>query len=248
MRCPYRNKVMRRSKTVGKYHDLVFPGESNAYRKARDELLGLEIELRRNLEKVAARRRQLPAGGKLKQDYVFEEGAQELNDTEALYSTKFSQLFENNKNSLVVYSFMFEPDAELPCPMCTSFLDSLNGTAQHARDRINIAVVAKAPIQKVRAFAATRDWVHLRLLSSCKNTYNADYLAENEAWGQMPAINVFSRTGGGIFHSYNTELLYAPSEENQDPRHADLLWPLWCLFDLTPDGRGSEWYPRISYD
>ncbi len=233
---------------MGKFHSLRFPGESEAYRSARDRLLEAEIELRRRLESVAELRRQLPPGGRLKEDYVFEEGSADPQDSESVHETRFSDLFGDDRESLVIYSFMFAPDDELPCPMCTSFLDSLDATAQHARERVSLAVVAKAPIQRITAFAASRGWRHLRLLSSIRNTYNADYLAENDDWGQMPAINVFRQSRDGIFHFYNAELLYSPSDDGQDPRHADLLWPLWNLFDLTPGGRGTDWYPRISYD
>jgi predicted dithiol-disulfide oxidoreductase (DUF899 family) len=28
----------------------------------------------------------------------------------------------------------------------------------------------------------------------------------------------------------------------------DLIWPLWNLLDFTPEGRGTDWYPKLSYD
>ncbi len=149
---------------------------------------------------------------------------------------------------MVIYSFMFAPDDNTPCPACTSILDSFNGISPHVADRVNFAVVAKAPLNKIREWARGRGWKNLRLLSSGNNTYNTDYFAENDEWGQMPAINVFDKTEDGIYHFYNTELLYAPSEEGQHPRHADPFWPLWNLFDITPEGRGTDWFPKYSYD
>lgn len=230
-----------------KLHDKSFPGEPESYRQARDALLAAEMDLRRQMESVAALRRKLPAGGKLKEDYVFEEGARDLSDLETVTQTRFSGLFAPGKNSLIVYSFMYAPDAEYPCPMCTAMLDSLNGSAPHVQDRVNLAVAAKAPIQQIRSWAAKRGWNNLRLLSSGRNTYNADYFAETAAGAQLPAINVFRKTDDGILHFYNAEMLYAPSEPGQNPRHVDLIWPLWNLFDLTPDGRGTDWFPRFSY-
>lgn len=232
---------------MGKFHHLQLPGESEAYRAARDALLAAEIELRRKIEEVAQFRRKLPLGGKLKEDYVFAEGAPDLSDRRSVRQTRFSELFAAGRDSLIVYSFMYPPDAETPCPMCTAILDGLNGNAPHVRDRVNFAVVAKAPIQTVRDWARSRAWNHLRLLSSGQNSYNRDYLAESPQGGQMPAINVFRRTPDGIYHFYNAELFYAPSESGQHPRHADLLWPLWNMFDLTPDGRGTDWYPKFEY-
>jgi len=232
---------------VGKFHEKRFPGESKSYRAARNKLLEAEMKLRKQFEEVAALRRKLPHGGRVKEDYLFEEGAPDLADQGTVKQTKLSELFEAGKNSLIIYSFMFAPDSDKPCPMCTSVLDGLNGSALHVMDRVNLAVVAKAPIQKISDWARGRGWKNLRLLSSGKNTYNRDYFAEGDQWGQMPAINVFQRTKEGIYHFYNAELLYAPSAKGQHPRHADLIWPLWNLFDLTPEGRGTDWYPKFSY-
>ncbi len=233
---------------MGKFHQKPFPGESAAYRQVRDELLAAEIDLRKRIEEVAALRRTLPLGGKLQEDYVFDEGAADLSDQQTVKQTRLSELFEKGKNSLIIYSFMYAPEAENACPMCTSLLDGLNGNAVHAKQRVNFVVVAKAPIQKIRSWAWGRGWKNLRLLSSFKNTYNVDYFAETSEGSQLPALNVFQKTEGSIFHFYNTELLYAPPEKGQNPRHVDLIWPLWNLFDLTPEGRGTNWFPKFSYE
>lgn len=233
---------------MNKLHTNQFPNESDAYREARNELLVAEMALRKQYEEVAKLRRTLPTGGTLKEDYIFDEGVQDLSDQNTVKQTRFSELFSQGKNSLIIYSFMYATDAEKPCPACTSILDSFNGIAPHVRDRVNFVVVAKSPIEKIRAWARGRGWKNLRLLSSANNTYNADYFAEHEEWGQMPAINVFNKTENDIHHFYNTELLYAPSEEGQHPRHADFVWPLWNMFDLTPEGRGTDWGPKYTYE
>lgn len=230
-----------------KYHNKRFPGESEEYRAKRDELLESEIELRRQLEEVGRQRRSLPLGGKLPRDYVFEEGGMDLSDTETVKQTRFSELFQDDKPNLFIYSFMFAPDAEKPCTSCNSILDGLNGQARHIRDRVNFAVVAKAPIKKLRNWARGRGWDDLRLLSSYNNSYNTDYSAEDTKGNQWPAANVFTKTDSGIHHFYNTELLYVPAEEGQDNRHVDMIWPLWNVFDMTPDGRGTDWYPKHEY-
>jgi len=124
----------------------------------------------------------------------------------------------------------------------------LNGTAPHAVQRVNFAVVARSPIERIRGVARERGWQNLRLLSSANNGYNTAYRAEDAAGNQLPALNVFVRRPDGIHHFYNTELLYAPPEPGQDGRHVDLIWPLWNLFDYTPEGRGTDWRPRLAYD
>jgi predicted dithiol-disulfide oxidoreductase (DUF899 family) len=220
-----------------------FPGESTAYRNARDRLLAAEIELRARVEEVAALRRALPPGGAVPQDYVFEEGAAD----ETVRQVKFSELFRIPDASLAVYSFMYGSAMEKACPMCTAMLDSLDRTAPHATQRVNLVVVAKSPIARIRAFARMRGWRNLRLLSSGANTYNRDYHGESADGSQMPFLNVFTRRGGVTRHAYATELLYAPAVAGQNNRHVDSIWPLWNLFDFTPDGRGSDWYPRLEY-
>ena len=230
------------------WHSAVrFPGESSGYRAARDELLEAECELRRKVEQVAELRRKLPLGGELSEDYVFEEGAADPADTAGAASVKLSSLFREGIDSLAIYSFMFGPNMKQACPMCTSFLDSLNGAAPHAGQRLNLAVVAKSPVARILEFARGRGWRNLRLLSSAANTYNRDYHAETDDGGQLPVMNVFVRRKGRIYHSYGTELLYAHPEPGQNERHIDMLWPLWNLLDLTPEGRGQDWYPRLSY-
>jgi predicted dithiol-disulfide oxidoreductase (DUF899 family) len=224
-----------------------FPNESPEYRSAREALLASEIELRRRLEEVAAQRRTLPLGGRVPEDYVFEEGGRDLDDVETRREVRLSELFSEGKDTLILYSYMFGPAMRQPCTSCTSILDGLNGTSLHATQRVNFAVVAKSPIERIRDVARERGWRNLRLLSSAGNSYNSDYRAEAPNGAQLPALNVFMRRGDGIYHFYNTEILYAPSEPGEDGRHVDLIWPLWNLFDLTPEGRGTDWYPRLAY-
>jgi predicted dithiol-disulfide oxidoreductase (DUF899 family) len=240
---------------------IAFPGESPAYRVARDRLLEQEIELRRATEEVAAARRALPPGGPVPEDYVF-EGAGPDN---APIRVSLSELFEPGQNSLVIYNFMFprDPDdtspgpavgktallplEEGPCPSCTALLDQLDGAAEHARQHISFAVVAKTTLPRLLAFAAERRWRRLRVLSSAGNTYNRDYHGETAGGFQRPMLNVFCRDQGGIRHFWGSELLYASMDGDQDPRHVGTLEPLWNLFDLTPEGRPADWYEQLSY-
>lgn len=222
-----------------------FPGESAQYREARDRLLDQEAELRRATEAVAEARRNLPPGGAVAQDYVFQGAGADGQPADV----KLSELFAPGKDSLVIYSMMFPRalDEDLACPSCTQFLDSFDGAVRHATQRINVALVVKADLPRLIAHAGRRGWRWMRLLSSATNTYNRDYHAEADDGSQMPMTNVFRRDGETIRHFWGSELLYAPPEPSQDPRHGDTVEPLWNLFDLTPDGRGTDWYPDFSY-
>jgi len=193
---------------------VTFPGESAEYRAARDQLLKREVELRRAIEAVAVARRELPPGGVAPQDYVFVgpgEGG-ERDDRQSTREVKLSQLFTRGRSTLVVYNFMFGPDKERPCPMCTSTLDGVDGVAEHIDQQVDLVVVAKAPLARILAFAQERGWSRLRLLSSGGNTYNRDYLGEKDDGKQQePMWNVFKKAGDGqIRHFWGSELLYAP--------------------------------------
>ena len=222
-----------------------FPNESMDYRAARNRLLQREIELRRLTEAVAQARRQLPPGGIVAQDYVFQQAGP--NDTPT--DVRLSELFGRGLDTLVIYNFMFPRslDDERPCPSCTAMLDALDGAAQHIRQRVNFAVVAKAPVSHLLAYAHQRGWRELWLLSSASNSYNRDYFGEDAEGAQRPMLNVFQQEGEVIRHFWGSELLDAPTDPGQDPRHVDSIDPLWNLFDFTPEGRGTDWYPELSY-
>jgi len=229
-------------------HSVRFPDETPEYRAARDELLRAEMDLRDQMEAVAAQRRALPLGGKIPEDYVFEEGATDIDEHGTEREVRMSELFRPGMDSLVLYSYMFSPEMKAPCPMCTSILDGLNGSAPHIMQRVNLAVVAQSPIERVRDVARQRGWRNLRLLSSSRNSYNGEYGAENADGSQLPALNVFVRRNDEIHHFYNAELLYAPARPGQDGRHVDIIWPVWNVFDYTLDGRGTTWNPKLSYE
>jgi predicted dithiol-disulfide oxidoreductase (DUF899 family) len=238
---------MTKAKVKDSLHDARFPGESTAYRTARNSLLKAEIELRRQIEAVAAQTRKLPMGGVTPHDYVFEEWNAGTNKARPI---RLSELFEDGKDTLFLYSFMFVPGEKgLPleegCPSCTSIIDAIDGATPHITQKINFAAVAKAPIAQFGAHARSRGWSHARLLSSADNTYNRDYQAEGPG-GQNPIATMFARRNGAIHHTWSSELMMAPMDPGQDMRHVDFMWPLWSVLDRTPGGRG-DWRPELDY-
>lgn len=226
---------------MGMFHDRHFPGESVPYRAARDELLAAEAALREQTEAVASLRRALPPGGAVPDDYRFTQAADDR-------PVRFAELFGADRDTLVIYSYMYGPAASAPCPLCTSMLDSLDGAALHIGQHVSLAVVARAPAARLAEVARQRGWRHLRLLSSAGTTYNADYLAEDAAGNQWPMLNVFRKTAAGIHHTWGSELFYAARAPGQHTRHVDSLWPLWNALDLTPAGRHPTWLPALGYD
>ncbi len=236
---------------------LTYPNESAEYRKARNALLAQEIALRRQTEAVAAQRRALPAGGQIPQDYVFER----IGDNGMPEKVEMSKLFGRHQ-TLILYSFMYGPERDTPCPMCTHLLDSINGAAMHAGQRASLYVVAKSPLARLVAWARGRGWAHLEFLSTAGNSYDADYFGDSS---QVPDVirkrrdpkggsdwdetmfNVFRLDGGTIRHFWGSELTWAPEEPGQHHRSGDAANALWGLLDMTPEGRG-EFIPKLAYE
>ena len=214
-----------------------YPNESPEYRRARTALLAEEIALRRQIERVAEQRRALPPGGEVLKDYVF-EGEQG--------PAHFAGLFGKH-DTLVVYSWMFGPERERPCPMCTAFLGALAGNANDIRQRMALAVVARAPIERLTAFARERGWQNMPLYSDTTEEYGRDYLAWTGE-GDVAAYNVFTRHDGRIRHFWGEEMSMETADPGQDPRGAPDLTPLWNVLDTTPAGRDPKWYPKVDYD
>lgn len=222
---------------LAKKNGVRFPNESDKYRRARDALLAEEIELRRHIERVAEQRRALPPGGEVRKDYRFEgeEGP-----------VRFAALF-GDKQTLAVYSYMFGPERERPCPMCTSLLSAWDGEAADVEQRIALAVVARSAIERLLAFKKERGWKNLRLYSDLSGDYSRDYHALSPDGEEGAAFDVFTRRDGTIRHFWSGEMGFATADPGQDPRGAPDLMPLWTILDATPEGRGADWYPRLEY-
>lgn len=215
-----------------------FPGESAEYRQARQALLAEEIELRRHIERVAEQRRALPPGGEVPKNYRFvAEGGR---------TVTLADLF-GGKQSLVVYSYMFGPQRERPCPMCTSLLGAWNGEARDIQQRVGLAVIARSPIEKLVAFKQERGWRDLPLYSDPSGEFSRDYHAIAPDGSDFPAFNVFTKRDGQIRHFWSGEMGFEQADPGQDPRGAPDLMPIWTILDSVPEGRGTDWYPKLDY-
>lgn len=215
-----------------------FPNESAEYRAARTALLAEEIDLRRHLERVAAQRRALPPGGEVTGDYRF-EGAEGPTDIAGLFG---------DKDTLGIYSFMFGPQRARPCPMCTALLGPLDGNAADLGRRMSLVVVARSPLGRLQAFGRERGWRSLRLYSDLDDAYSRDYFGLLPDGSEIPAFNVFTRKDGTIRHFWSGEMTGDSADPGQDPRGAPDLVPLWNFLDMTPEGRGTDWYPSLDYE
>jgi predicted dithiol-disulfide oxidoreductase (DUF899 family) len=203
---------------------LRYPNESKKYRSAREALLKEERALVKKVKSVAAKRRRLPLGGELKEDYVF----QWANDGRVGKHVRFSELF-GGKTTLLLYSFMYGPGWDNPCPSCTSLVDGFDRAWYQVNRDAAFAAIAKAPAERINAWAKKRGWSQIPLLSGSQSSYQADYKCQGESDDmQWPVMHVFTKRKAKIFHFWGTEL---------PGNHVDTVWPYWNLMDFTPEGR-----------
>jgi len=192
-----------------------------------------EIELREARRRAAELRRALPPGPEV-EDYVFtgEEG-----------EVRLSELFGGPNRSLIVYQFMYGEAEVEPCPMCSMWIDGLNGVVRHVTQRADLVVIAQAPIEDLVAYGRHRGWSNLRLLSSAGSSFKSDLGLRGPDGEQYPALSVFTRDAdGAVRHFYSRNPNVVEGEEGG----MDQWCVVWNLFDLTPEGRG-DWYPSREY-
>src|SRR6202790_1947950 len=174
--------VLKPAAELARASNFRFPNESAEYRRARESLLAEETELRRHIERVAEQRRALPPGGEVKKNYAFrgENGP-----------ASFADLF-GDKKPLVVYSYMFGPQRERPCPMCTSLLSAWEGEVPDIVQRVALAVVARSPIERLVAFKRERGWRHLPLYQDISSEFSRDYHGLTETGGDGAGLNALT--------------------------------------------------------
>jgi predicted dithiol-disulfide oxidoreductase (DUF899 family) len=229
------SSTLKPATELARANQVRYPNESAEFRRAREALLAEEIELRRHIERVAEMRRNLPPGGEVSKNYRFEGERGNVG---------FADLF-GDKQTLVIYSYMFGPQREQPCPMCTSFMATWEKKLPDLEQRIALVFVARSPIERLIAAKTARGWTQHKIYSDLSGDYTRDYVSRTDA--DMPAYSVFTRRDGSIRHFWSGEMGPATADPSQDPRGAPDIDPLWTILDTTPEGRGKDWYPKLAY-
>lgn len=215
-----------------------FSGESAAYHQARQELLAEEIELRRHMTRVAAQRQSLPPGPVIETDYRFED--------ESGREVGLIDLFGTH-DTLVTYFWMYGPQRERPCPMCTNLLGSVNGNAVDIAQRMSLKILGRSTVARQQAFAQERGWQGLDFVQTVGDDYAKDLGILHEDGSEDPSIVVYRRDGDQVRLFWTSGMSKELADPGQDPRDAPDLAALWNVLDLTPEGRGKDWYPKLSY-
>lgn len=216
----------------------MFPGESAEYRAARRALLAEEIEFRRHMTRLTEQRRALPPGPVIGKDYRFLDAAgAELG---------LIDLFEG-KDTLVTYFWMYGPQRARPCPMCTNWLGGVEGNAADIAQRVSLKILGRSPVARQLAFAAERGWRNLQFVQTVGDDYARDLGLINDDGSENPALVVYRRDGDQVQLFWSSEMSLDMADPGQDPRDAPDIAPLWTILDLTPEGRGTDWYPSLDY-
>ncbi|MET0180692.1 MAG: DUF899 family protein [Novosphingobium sp.] len=215
-----------------------FPGESDGYARARQALLAAEIEFRRAMTKLCAQRMALPPGPVIAADYRFadENGA----------DVGLADLFGDH-DTLVTYFWMYGPQRARPCPMCVNLLGGLNGNAADIKQKVALKIVARSPVERQKAFALERGWRDLDFVQTVGDEYARTLGLLRPDGSEDPALVVYRKDGAEVRLFYAAEMPAEAADPGQDPRTAPDIAPLWSILDLTPAGRGGDWYPKLSY-
>jgi len=232
------NSTLKPAAALAKTARTPFPGENSQYREAREALLAEEIEFRRHQTRIAEQRRALPPGPVIERNYRFRDE----NGAEA----RLIDLFGKH-DTLVTYFWMFGPQRERPCPMCTNWLGAVNGNAADIKQRVALKILGRSPVARQLAFAAERCWKNLDFVQTVGDDYANDLGLINKDGSENPSLVVFRRDGDKVRLFWASEMQREMADPGQDPRDAPDIASLWSILDLTPAGRGTDWYPKLSY-
>ena len=226
------------SATLAAHAKTPFPGATTAYEAARRELLASEIEVRRHMTRVVAQRQALPPGPVIAKDYRFKdvEGA----------DVGLRDLFGDH-TTLITYFWMFGPQRERPCPMCTNWLGAVNGNAADVKQRAALKILGRSPVERQLGFAQERGWRDLDFVQTVGDDYARDLGVLTTEGNEYPALIVYQRDGDEVRLFWASEMTNDMADPGQDPRDAPDIASLWSLLDLTPEGRGTDWYPKLRY-
>jgi predicted dithiol-disulfide oxidoreductase (DUF899 family) len=219
------------------------PNESIAYGAARQKLLAAEIDLQQNIDRVSEIRRSLPDGPLIEKDYRFKD----MNGD----AIGLADLFGEH-DTLITYFWMYGPDRERPCPMCTNLLGPLDANAKDLTQLVALAVLGRSTVERQLAFAQERGWRELSFYQTVGDDYALDYGGlDPESGSESPVMAVFKKIGAGkdavVRLFWKGEMTGQMADEGKDPRGGPDFSPLWTALDLTPGGRGDDWYPKLYY-
>jgi predicted dithiol-disulfide oxidoreductase (DUF899 family) len=222
-------------------------GTQEQWQAARDELLAEEKELTRRGDELTRKRQALP-WVRVEKDYSFET----VDGTKTL-----AELFDG-RSQLMLYHFMFGPQFELGCPVCSSITDTLNANAVHlaARDT-TLLLSSRAPLERLQAYKQRLGWDDIGWVSTVGDDFHRDLgflhteeelrpflsgdipptieqnarMCGTDALGYVtdgPGLSVYINSDGAVYRTY------VSTARGLEPTMA-----YYGLLDRTPIGRNE---------
>ena len=176
------------------------------------------------MKALAAKRRKLPLGGELKEDYVFQWANEGKVGAGQILGALWRQEFAD---PLLVD---VRPELGQSVPVVHVADGWVRPRLVFGQPDTAFVAISKAPAEKINAWATKRGWSQIPLLSGYELTFQADYKCQepNDDDKQQPVMHTFTKRDEKIFHFWATETMQ---------NHVDTVWPHWNLFDFTPEGR-----------
>ena len=141
-------------------------------------------------------------------------------------------------DTLVTYFWLYGPERERPCPMCTNWLGSVNGNARDIGQRVALKIIGGSPVERQVAFAVERGWRDLEFVHTEGDDYAADRGLLRDDGYENPGLHVYRRDGDQVRLLWSSGQSMETADPGQDPRDALEIASLWNVLDLTPAGRG----------
>ena len=190
------------------------------------------------MTRLGQQRRALPPGPVISKNYRFKN--------EQAVEFGLPELF-GDKDTLVTYFWMYGPQRERPCPMCTNWLGAVNGNAADITQRVALKILGRSTVERQFAFAQERGWRDLNFVQTVGDDYANDLGILMPDGSEYPALVVFKRAEDKVRLFWASEMTGEMADPGQDPRDAPDIASLWSVLDLTPEGREAGWYPKLKY-
>lgn len=216
-----------------------FGNESAEYAKAREALLAEELEVRRHVGRLAKQNRELPEGPEMPANWKFVGP----NGGDVGLADMFGK-----HDTLVLYHWMFGPERNRACPMCTNLLGPLAANAADLKQQVALAVVSRSKVERMVAFGIERGWRDLPYYQAIGDEFSIAIGGfDPEKKSENPVLMVLRKKNDKVRLHWMGETNMDMADPGEDPRGAVDLSPLWNVLDLTPAGRDPKWYPKLSY-
>ena len=114
------------------------------------------------------------------------------------------------------------------------------------RKRVAFTILGRSPVERQLAFARERGWRNFKFYATVGDDFARDYRGLAPDGSEWASLDVWVKRDGKVHHFWAAENSQT-ADPGQDSREAPNPSSLWTILDLTPAGRGANWYPKLDY-